>query len=125
MPVKFEVTTKVGQDKTGKDVTRKIGVIVSTKNGGFMLKLESVPIGWDGWAWLNEPRQAPQQSSQQRQAPQGGGGGQFDDMEDDVPFLFNMNTVSDILGAPRSLMRANRAKDGEKMLLLQANKTDC
>jgi hypothetical protein len=34
-----------------------------------MLKLESIPIGWDGWAYLNEPR--PQEDRQpQRQAAQ-------------------------------------------------------
>jgi hypothetical protein len=48
-----------------------------------MLKLEAVPIGWDGWAYLNDPKprdgqQAPQQR-QQRQAPQGGG------FDDDMP----------------------------------------
>jgi len=122
MSVQYEVNAKVGEDKNGTPQYRKIGVVIKTAKG-FMLKLETIPvIGWDGWAFLNPPK-PKEQAAPQRQAPQGGGGA-FDGLDDDIPFLFNMNTVSDILGAPRSLMRANRAKDGEAMLLLRANETD-
>ena len=43
-------------DKNGKEKSRyqTIGAIIDTKNGP-MLKLESVPLGWDGWAYMNEP----------------------------------------------------------------------
>jgi hypothetical protein len=43
-------------DKNGKEKSRyqTIGAIIQTKNGP-MLKLESVPLGWDGWAYMNEP----------------------------------------------------------------------
>jgi len=87
MPLKFEVAAVVGQDKNGKSISRKIGAIISTKNGGFMLKIESIPVGWDGWAYLNEPQQKQQPAAPQRQqAPQGGGGGPFDGIDDDIPF---------------------------------------
>jgi hypothetical protein len=36
----------------------RIGSIIETKNGP-MLKIDSIPLkegGWDGWAFLNEPR---------------------------------------------------------------------
>lgn len=46
----------------------------------------------------------------------------FDDMSDDIPFLFNMNTVCDTLGKPSAL---NRAKHGKGLFLLQTNKTSC
>lgn len=59
------------------------------------------------------PAAAPAQSA--KPAPAAG-------MDDDVPFVFNMNSVSDIMGAPKSLMRA---RHGKRMLLLQANKADC
>lgn len=128
MSVEFEVNAKVGVDKNDKPVYRKIGVVLQTQSG-LMLKLETIPVmGWDGWAYLRppQPKQGQQQPPAQRQQRQQGRQqpGNFDDLEDDIPFLFNMNTASDILGAPRSLWRANRAKDGETMLLLRANETD-
>jgi hypothetical protein len=32
-----------------------MGVIMDTKSG-MALKIEQIPIGWDGWAYLNEPK---------------------------------------------------------------------
>jgi len=91
MALKFEVVAKVGEDKNGKAVTRKIGAIISTKSGAYMLKLETIPVvGWDGWAYLNEPKeQTPSQSQKPRQESKGGsssGGGAFDDLDEDIPF---------------------------------------
>jgi hypothetical protein len=51
-------------------------VIVETKKGP-MLKLESVPLQWDGWAYLNEPK-----TQEERQAK----GGSVSEMSDDIPF---------------------------------------
>ena len=47
--------------------------------------------------------------------------GSFDDFEDDIPFLFNMNTLCDTMGQPLSLWRA---KHGKGLSVLRANKTD-
>jgi hypothetical protein len=81
MGVKYEVTAITGKytNKSGEEKNRytKVGVIVETKNGP-MLKLESVPLQWDGWAYLNEPK-----TQEERQQSKGGSVG---DMESDIPF---------------------------------------
>lgn len=69
-----------------KNRYQRIGSIIDTKNGP-MLKIDVIPLkegGWDGWAYINEPRERDEQTqqTQRRQAPQGSG---FDDMNDDVP----------------------------------------
>ena len=66
-----------------KNRYQRIGSIIDTKNGP-MLKIDVIPLkegGWDGWAYINEPRERDEQP-QQRRAPQGSG---FDDMNDDLP----------------------------------------
>jgi len=45
----------------------------------------------------------------------------FDDMSDDIPFLFNMNTVCDTIGKPLSFWRS---RYGKELSTLRANKTD-
>ena len=59
MSVVYEVTAKAGTytTKDGEEKTRyhKMGVVMQTKNG-LAIKIESLPISWDGWAYLNEPR---------------------------------------------------------------------
>jgi single-strand DNA-binding protein len=57
-----------------------------------------------------------------KRAPSTGGTSGFDDLEDDIPFAFNMNTVCDTMGQSRGLMKA---RHGKRMLLLQTNKADC
>lgn len=52
--VRYEVVTK-REGKDGKVFWNKIGVVFQTDKG-FSLKLESVPVGWDGWASLFEPK---------------------------------------------------------------------
>lgn len=93
MGKKFEVVAVTGKytDQSGQEKSRymNIGSILTTRNGGFMLKLESVPIGWDGWAYLNEPK--PRDPAQQRPAaaapaPAPARSGNFEDMNDDAPF---------------------------------------
>lgn len=56
----------------------RIGSIIETKNGP-MLKIDAIPLkegGWDGWAYINEPRDKEEQP---RKKPA------FADM-DDSPF---------------------------------------
>ncbi len=57
-----EVTVIVGKytNANGQEKNRyqKIGSIIDTKNGE-RLKMDVYPLvpgGWDGWAYLNEPR---------------------------------------------------------------------
>lgn len=59
MPIVYEViaTTGTYTNKNGEEKKRwqKIGVVMQG-NKGLTLKMESVPVGWDGWATLAEPR---------------------------------------------------------------------
>jgi hypothetical protein len=51
-------TNASGQEKNRY---QKIGSIIDTKNGE-KVKLDVIPLiagGWDGWAYLNEPRDKP------------------------------------------------------------------
>jgi hypothetical protein len=57
-----EITVIIGKytNANGQEKNRyqKIGSIIDTKNGE-RLKMDVVPLvpgGWDGWAYLNEPR---------------------------------------------------------------------
>ena len=68
-----------------KNRYQRIGSIIDTKNGP-MLKIDVIPLkegSWDGWAYINEPRERDDQPQQRgRQAPQSSG---FNDMNDDLP----------------------------------------
>jgi len=82
MSRKYEVVAVTGkyQDRDGNEKSRymTIGAVIETRNG-LMLKMEASPVGWDGWAYLNEPKP---KDGQQRQAPrqQTRGGDDFDDI---------------------------------------------
>lgn len=66
MPVVKEVTV-VTHYKDSQGVEKKryhnVGVVMSTRNGD-MLKLETLPIGWDGWAYLNDPKEREDKPAQ-------------------------------------------------------------
>lgn len=71
-------TNKEGQQKNRY---QRIGSIIDTKNGP-MGKIDVIPLkegGWDGWFYINEPR-----DDQPRQQPQRRSSG-FDDMDSDLP----------------------------------------
>jgi hypothetical protein len=75
--------TYTNKDGQQKNRYQRIGSVIDTKNGE-MLKIDVIPLkegGWDGWAYMNEPRDEQQLQRQPRQ--QRGSG--FDDM-DDAPF---------------------------------------
>lgn len=79
-----EITVITGQytNKDGQQKNRyqRIGSVIDTKNGE-MLKIDVIPLkegGWDGWAYMNEPRPREDQPRQQR-------GSGFDDLDSD-PF---------------------------------------
>jgi hypothetical protein len=65
MGIKYDCIVKNGTytDKTGAEKNRwqKIGVCVETKQGGLAVKLETIPVTWDGWISLAEPK--PKESS--------------------------------------------------------------
>jgi hypothetical protein len=89
MPVIFEVvahgekyTTADGQEKSR---LINIGKIITKANGKQSLKLDTIPMNWDGWAMLLEPRpkddapqRAPAKAAHQPQS--------LADMDSDIPF---------------------------------------
>jgi hypothetical protein len=83
MGIKYEVTAVTGKytDRNGNEKNRytKVGVVLETKNGQ-MLKVESIPVGWDGWAYLNEPREQGEERKPEKRS------GGVADMEDSIPF---------------------------------------
>jgi hypothetical protein len=60
MGIKYDVICKNGSytDKTGAEKTKwlKVGVCMDTKSGALAIKLESLPVQFDGWLSLAEPR---------------------------------------------------------------------
>lgn len=46
-------TNSEGQEKSRY---ANLGVVLENERGALSIKLESIPVGWDGWAYLNEPR---------------------------------------------------------------------
>jgi hypothetical protein len=59
MAVLKEIVVANGKytDKDGKEKNSYItvGRVIETKNGN-MIKFDSVPVGWDGWAYMNDPK---------------------------------------------------------------------
>lgn len=53
-----EVTAIIGEYTNAKGELKKryikIGAIIDTKNGP-MLKLDTIPLEWNGYAYINEP----------------------------------------------------------------------
>jgi hypothetical protein len=84
MAVKYDVIAGgekyVGTD--GKERRKNIhcGVVMENKYGGLSIKIESLPINFDGWLNTREPK--PKEVAQNTGNPPAN----FDDMESDVPF---------------------------------------
>ena len=108
MAVKYKIQAQGEEYKDAKGQTKRrvvdMGVVMDTKNG-FMLKLNAIPVGWDGWAYLNPTEQYPQRSQgNERQdaararngyeqadrrpstAYNRGGGNGFEDPDEDIPY---------------------------------------
>ena len=87
MSKKYDVVAVTGkyQDRDGNEKSRymNIGAVINTRNG-FMLKLEGVPVGWDGWAYLNEPKERDGQAPQRQQRAPAKPADDFD--TDSIPF---------------------------------------
>lgn len=80
MPVIKDIVAKAGVyvNKEGQEKTRyvKAGVLMETAKGQ-MVKLEALPVGFDGWLYFNEL-----QKKEAGQSPLKGGA----DIDSDVPF---------------------------------------
>lgn len=68
--------------KDDKTYWNKVGVILQTEKG-FRLKMESIPVAWDGWAALFEPKERTATPAQAAQPSRTGG---IESMTDDIPF---------------------------------------
>lgn len=82
-----EISTIVGEYKNAAGEVKKrylrIGSIIETRNGS-MLKLDTIPLkegGWDGWAYINDPRPNAKPDAEQGSKKSSG----VEDL-DDLPF---------------------------------------
>jgi hypothetical protein len=79
MGVKYDAIAKNGSytDKNGVEKTKwcKAGIVVETKNGGLAMKIEQLPIPFDGWIQFAVPKAKEDQ-------PQS----DLVEMNDDIPF---------------------------------------
>ena len=87
---KFDVVVDTGRtykDAQGQEKKKyiNIGVILESERG-FMLKLESIPVEWNGFAYLNPPVQRQNQQKQRPPQNRQPSREDFGDMEDDIPF---------------------------------------
>jgi hypothetical protein len=84
MAIRYDAIAKNGtytKDGVEKNKWVKVGVVVDTKNGGLALKIEQLPVPFDGWLQLAEPKAKEQAPSQENtQAPS------QSSMDDDIPF---------------------------------------
>lgn len=58
MAKKYDIRAKIGEYEKGGETKNRyatLGAVIETKNGGLMMKLDTVPVNWDGLAYLNEP----------------------------------------------------------------------
>lgn len=82
MSVQYEVMASTGSytDKNGQEKKRwvKCGIVMSTKTGGLALKMETMPVGGDGWFSLFEPK--PRDEAPRKQTAS------VADMDSDIPF---------------------------------------
>ena len=83
MSVQYEVMASTGSytDKNGQEKKRwvKCGIVMSTKSGGLALKMETMPVGSDGWFSLFEPKPRDDAAPRKQAA-------NLADMESDIPF---------------------------------------
>lgn len=70
-------------DREGNEKTRyvNVGALFSRDDGSLTMKLESLPIGFNGWINFYEPKPRDGEQRPQRQAQK-----PVDDFGDDTPF---------------------------------------
>ena len=61
--VKYDVVTVRTDPKTDKKYYTNIGRVLQTEKG-FSLKLDVLPVGWDGWAAFYTPKAKEQSGTQ-------------------------------------------------------------
>lgn len=83
--VRYEAKAKIGTYKNaqGEEKARwhQMGVCFQNDQGNLSLKLDSIPVNWDGWVSLFEPK--PKENKPAPAVPQATDSGIPDD---DIPF---------------------------------------
>ena len=83
--LKFEVKTKNGtyKDRNGEEKTKwhQMGVCFENDKGQLSMKIDSIPVGFDGWVSLFEPK--PKEPSAGKSSSNNAGNSIQDD---DIPF---------------------------------------
>ena len=74
MKIRYEVRVKTGE-KDGKSFYATVGRVLQGDKG-FSLKMDMIPLQWDGWAYLSEPKPKEPKAEPQRVA----------DIDDDIPW---------------------------------------
>ena len=68
MAVLKEIVAIVGKytDREGKEKNQyqNMGKLIETQGGKQMIKIDVIPIGWDGWAYLNDIRPKDSQKNE-------------------------------------------------------------
>lgn len=72
MGIKYELIASTGEytTKTGETKKRwtKVGLVLENERG-MSIKVEQIPVGWDGWAIMTEPREKPQSGGSDSDVP--------------------------------------------------------
>ena len=88
MGVKYNLVAKTGEYTNDKGETKarwsRIGVVLETNSGNLAIKLENIPVGWDGFANMAEPDNTNGKPTQEKSKATGNKG--IEEMQDDVPF---------------------------------------
>lgn len=78
MGIKYDVVTVRTDEKTDKKYYTNIGRVIET-NKGLSIKLDVIPIGWNGWASFYTPKDKAQPEKKQDS-------GRIEDLDSDLPF---------------------------------------
>ena len=108
-------TDKDGVEKYATDIRADTLQMLGNKQSD---ALQSSPAPRDQAPEDNRSRQQRNTANARSSAPD------FSDMDDDIPFLFNLNAICDTMGLSKSIHRSKYGKNGKRMHLLQANQAD-
>ena len=63
MKKRWDVVAIIGKTEEGKPIWGKIGALIHKDNNKLSLKLDLIPIGWDGWAEIVSIKEPKKQDS--------------------------------------------------------------
>lgn len=86
MGVKYNLVAKTGEYTNDKGETKarwsRVGVVLETSSGGMAIKIENIPLNWDGFANMAEPDAKDGNQTKQDKPKQES----KEDFKDDIPF---------------------------------------